>query len=65
MLRRVALVRTDISKECIASIIRVTRIDEVGTTLEVTINRSTLRGNTMGTNWIIDWSFLAAVHLMI
>jgi hypothetical protein len=36
ILRRVALVRTDVSKELTASIIRVTRIGEVGTTLAVT-----------------------------
>jgi hypothetical protein len=41
MLRRVALVRTGISKEFIASIIRVTRIGKLGT-LAVTSNRSTL-----------------------
>jgi hypothetical protein len=41
MLRRVALVRTDISEERTASIIRVTRIDELGTTLAVTSNRRT------------------------
>jgi hypothetical protein len=40
---RVALVRTDVSEERIASIIRVTRIGELGTTLPVTSNRSTLR----------------------
>jgi hypothetical protein len=45
MLRRVALVRTDVSVEVTASIIRVTRIDELGT-LAVTSNRSTLRINT-------------------
>jgi hypothetical protein len=38
MLRRVALVRTDVSEELSASIIRVTRIDELGTTLAVTSN---------------------------
>jgi hypothetical protein len=32
MLRRVGLVRTDVSEELIASIIRVTRIGELGTT---------------------------------
>jgi hypothetical protein len=32
MLRRVALVRTDVSEELSASIIRVTRIGELGTT---------------------------------
>jgi hypothetical protein len=36
MLRRVALVRTDVSEEPNASFIRVTRIDELGTTLAVT-----------------------------
>jgi hypothetical protein len=36
MLRRVALVRTDVSEELSASIIRVTRIGELGTTLAVT-----------------------------
>jgi hypothetical protein len=43
MLRRVALVRTDVSEEFSASIIRVTRIGELGTTLAVTSNRRTLR----------------------
>jgi hypothetical protein len=39
MLRRVALVRTDVSEELSASINRVTRIGEPGTTLTVTSNR--------------------------
>jgi hypothetical protein len=45
MLRRVALVRTDFSEECIASIIKVARIGELGTTLTVTsvLLRSTRR----------------------
>jgi hypothetical protein len=38
MLRRVALVRTDVSEEISASFIRVTRIGELGTTLAVTSN---------------------------
>jgi hypothetical protein len=38
----VALVRTDVSEKNIAYIIRVTRIRELGTTLAVTSNRSTL-----------------------
>jgi hypothetical protein len=42
MLRRVALVRTDVSAKRITSIIKVTRIGELGT-LAVTSNRSTLR----------------------
>jgi hypothetical protein len=37
--RRVALVRTDVSEEYIASIIRVTGIGGLGTTLAVTSNR--------------------------
>jgi hypothetical protein len=46
MLRRVALVRTDVSEELIASFIRVTRIGELGTMLAVTGNRHMLRRNT-------------------
>jgi hypothetical protein len=64
MLRRVALLRTDVSEEPSASI-RVTRIGEVGTTLAATSNRRTLRRNTgiysIKTNlketrmWNVDW----------
>jgi hypothetical protein len=43
MLRFVVLVRTDVSEERIASIIRVNGIGELGTTLAVTGNRSRLR----------------------
>jgi hypothetical protein len=39
MLRRVALVRTDVSEELSGSIIRVTIIGEIGTTLGATSNR--------------------------
>jgi hypothetical protein len=39
MLRRVALVRTDVSEEAGASFIRVTRIGELGTTQAATSNR--------------------------
>jgi hypothetical protein len=42
MLRRVALIRTDVSEELGASIVRVTRICELGTST-VTSNRRTLR----------------------
>jgi hypothetical protein len=41
MLCYVALVRTDVSEELSASLIRVTRIGELGTTLAVTSNRRT------------------------
>jgi hypothetical protein len=43
MLRREALVRTDVSEELSASFIRVTTVDELGTTLAVTSNRRTPR----------------------
>jgi hypothetical protein len=43
MLRRVTIVRTDVSAEPSAYMIRVTRIGELGTTLAVTSNRRTLR----------------------
>jgi hypothetical protein len=46
MLRRVALVRTDVSEELSASFIRVTRICELETTLALTSNRRTLQRNT-------------------
>jgi hypothetical protein len=36
MVRSVALIRTAVSEECIASIIRVPGIDELGTTLAAT-----------------------------
>jgi hypothetical protein len=39
MLRRVALVRTDVSEEPSTSFTRVTRIGEIGTTLAATSKR--------------------------
>jgi hypothetical protein len=45
MLRLVALVRTDFSEELSASIIRATRISELGTTLAVTSNQRTERAS--------------------
>jgi hypothetical protein len=47
MLCCVTLVRNDVLEELRASIIRVTRIGELGTTLAVTSNRRTLRRNTL------------------
>jgi hypothetical protein len=41
MFRRVALVKTDVSNKIIVSIIRVTRIGDIGTTLAVTRSRTT------------------------
>jgi hypothetical protein len=43
MLHHVALVRTEVSEELTASLIRVTRIGELGTTLAVTSNRRRVR----------------------
>jgi hypothetical protein len=43
MLRRVAFVRTDFSEDRSASIIRLTRIGELGRTLVVTSNRRILQ----------------------
>jgi hypothetical protein len=43
LLRRVALVRTDVSEERGASFIRMPRIGELGTTQAATSNRRTLR----------------------
>jgi hypothetical protein len=45
MLRRMALVKTDVSEEPGASFIRVTRISELGTTHAATSKRRTLRRN--------------------
>jgi hypothetical protein len=53
MLHRVALVRTDVLEESIASIIRVIRIDDLGTTLPVTSKRSKLQRNG-GDNFLLN-----------
>jgi hypothetical protein len=47
LLRRVALVSTDVSGEPGASFIRVTKIGELGTTQAATSNRRTLRRNIL------------------
>jgi hypothetical protein len=59
MLRRLALVRTDVPKELSASIVRVTRIGELGT-LAVTSNRCTLWRNTAAcfSCWLLLMLFL-------
>jgi hypothetical protein len=46
MLRRVALVRTDVSEEHSASFIWVTRIGELGTKLAIISNQRMLRRNS-------------------
>jgi hypothetical protein len=50
MLRNVALVGTDVSEECLASIIRVTRLGKLRTMLAVTSNQNTLRRNSANTD---------------
>jgi hypothetical protein len=60
MLRRVALVRTDVSKEPSPSIIRVTRIGELRT-LAVCSNRRTLRSNTEPNHWALGSSETSAL----
>jgi hypothetical protein len=45
MLRRVPLVRTDVSEEISSSLIRVTRIGELGPTLAVTSKISSQRAS--------------------
>jgi hypothetical protein len=60
MLLRVALVRTDVLEELSASIIRVTRIGELGATLDVTSNRRTLvTANVVPSSPILVRSVLA------
>jgi hypothetical protein len=46
VLRRVALVKTDVFEEISPPFIRVTRIGELGTTQAATTNRRTLQRNT-------------------
>jgi hypothetical protein len=52
MFGRVALVRTDVSEELIASFIRVTRVGELETRLAVTSIRRPLRRNTNPCDYI-------------
>jgi hypothetical protein len=58
MLRRMPLVRTDVSEEHSASIIRVTKISELGTTLAVTIS---MRHLTVTANVVPSSSILVTL----
>jgi hypothetical protein len=60
MLRYVALARTDVSEELSPFIIRVTKIDELGTTLPVISNQRKLRRNAN-----VDPTSLILVNLMM
>jgi hypothetical protein len=65
MLRRVALVRTDVSEEFSASLNRVTRIGELETTLAVTSKRRTLRRNTKTSNLIICYQLWSTERQLV
>jgi hypothetical protein len=56
MLCHVALVRTDVSEEPSASIIRATRIGELEATLAVTSNRRTQQRNIMSARILVSTS---------
>jgi hypothetical protein len=62
MLRSVALVKTDVSEELSASIIKVTRIGGLGTAVAVTSNRRTLRRNTRNNLYFV---FLRSVRRLL
>jgi hypothetical protein len=62
MVRRVTVIRTDISGESSACIFKVTRIGELGTTLAVTSNRRTLRRNNILSAYIV---FLLSVRRLL
>jgi hypothetical protein len=63
MLRRVVIVRTDVSEELSASFIRVTRIGKLGTRLAVTSNRRTLGRNAKVL--VLDFVFLCSVRRLL
>jgi hypothetical protein len=65
MLRRVTLVRTDISEELSVSSIRVTRISKLGTTLDVTSNRRMLRRNTSVRRLLVTSSIVPSLLILV
>jgi hypothetical protein len=64
MLRCVALVRTVVLEEPSASIIKVTRISELGTMLAITSNRRMLQRNT-NLVLVLDLVFLRRMHRLL
>jgi hypothetical protein len=62
MLRRMALVRPDVSEELSASIIRV-KIGKLGTTLAVTSNQRTLLRNAKTANCVLSSSILVTLMM--
>jgi hypothetical protein len=65
MLRRVALVRTEVSEELSTSFIRVTRFCELGTTLAVTSNRGTLRRSTSVPRLLVTASVVPSSPILV
>jgi hypothetical protein len=65
MLRRVALVRTDVSEELSIFFIRVTRISELGTTLVVISNLRTLRRNTKVRRLLVTASVVPSSPILV
>jgi hypothetical protein len=65
MLRRVALVRTDVSEEPGASFITVIRIGELGTELAVTSNRRTLRRNTKQCRLLVTANVVPSSQILV
>jgi hypothetical protein len=63
MLRRMALVRTDVSEERSVSIITVTRTGGLGTTLAVTSKRRTLRRLLVMSNIVPSTPVLVTVMI--
>jgi hypothetical protein len=63
MLCHVALVRSDVSEERRASIIRVTRIGVLGTMLAITSNRHILRRNTILTYTVYYYYTILYCHV--
>jgi hypothetical protein len=61
MLHQVALVRTDVAEERIASIIRVTKIGELGTTLAVTSKLILLRAANFPSSPILATLVMEAI----
>jgi hypothetical protein len=62
-LRRVSLVRTDILEEFSTSVIRVTRIGELGTTLAVTSNRCTQSASVASYGYISSSPILVTLMM--